>query len=153
VSQWFNGVFTSGWERIESLLNYNSLSPALNFRSAEVSDSEDEAETNPDAVVRASLINIKMQVGEIQLVLLLQLQPTSNHNVAITLQLYPTSNNFYLPEATELTVFSDDGEEFMKARARNNDNYVQLEFLGNPKENFVVVVSLNDSRIEQSFVI
>lgn len=53
----------------------------------------------------------------------------------------------------QLTVLDKSGAVFLEAQARSADNYIQLKFRGEPKEEFTVQVALHDACVKEHFVI
>lgn len=152
LSQWFTGIFESGWETIESLCNYQGLRPAYGFRSADTF--EQQAPNQPEAVTqRAKLIDLGIQIGKEPVMLIVEITPDVDEKTSIRLQLHPTGNQIYLPQGIQLTVLDGAGAVFLEAQARSADNYVQLQFRGETQENFSVRVTLNDISITEQFVI
>ena len=71
----------------------------------------------------------------------------------ILLQVHPGGGKTYLPPEVELIVLDDTGEVFLEAKSRQADNWIQLEFRGEPGERFSVKVALGDASIVENFVI
>ena len=154
LSKWFDHIFTTGWDTVESLINQNHLTTAFNFRSTKVIDSlKEEIQPTANKIIRARLLTLEPEAEKIPVVLLIKLQAISPTNININVQLYPGQKNFYLPESAKLTIIDEKQAEFMKAEARKKDNYIQLQFSGNVGETFTVVVSINNSYVEQYFTI
>jgi hypothetical protein len=152
LSQWFDNIFETGWQTVESLLNSTDLLPAFNFRGVELSD-EIENEPPQTDVRRARLIDLKLRLGESQVVLVVELKAESSQHTAIGLQVYPTGSQLYLPPELKLIVLDTSETVFMEAQARSADNYIQLQFSGQPGESFSVTVALEDASITEAFVI
>ena len=58
----------------------------------------------------------------------------------------------YLPREVQM-IMLDAGEVFLEARSRSADNWIQLEFSGEPGEQFSVKVALGYASIVEDFVI
>ena len=43
------------------------------------------------------------------------------------------------------------GKVFMQAQARSQDNFIQLQFSGQPKEKFSVQIALDDAELTEQF--
>ncbi len=152
LGQWFNNIFETGWETVESILNPEQLSPAFGFRNVELPDSDSpESSTADGSVIMAKLIDLGVQLGARNVVLLLEISEEENGKIAVTLQLHPNPNDIYLPEAMELKVLEASDTVFMQAQARSRDNYIQLKFTGQPEETFKVEIILDDIKYSETF--
>ncbi|MBD6616118.1 DUF1822 family protein [Komarekiella sp. 'clone 1'] len=152
LSQWFAGIFETGWQTIESLWNVPELRPAYAFRSTETV--EKNALNQPEAVTRrAKLIDWGIQILNQPVMLMVEITPETDQQTSIRLQLHATGNQIYLPPGVQLTVLDSSGEVFLEAQARKSDNYIQLQFRGAPTEQFSVKVALNDTSITEHFII
>ncbi|WYL96028.1 MAG: DUF1822 family protein [Gloeotrichia echinulata IR180] len=152
LSQWFAGIFESGWETIESLWNYQELRPAYAFRRGDTSD--EQAPNQVEAGTRrAKLLDLGIKIDNQPMMLIVEITPEVDQKTSIRLQLHPTGKQIYLPQGLQLTVLDESGAVFLDAQARSADNYVQLQFRGEIKERFSVRVALNDISITEQFVI
>jgi hypothetical protein len=88
-----------------------------------------------------------------QVILLLEMQVESPPQMQVGLQVHPGHGNPYLPPELELAVLELTGEVFMQAQARQADNYIQLQFSGEPGEHFKVRIQLNEAQYVEEFVI
>ena len=148
LKQWFDRAFTESWEAVESLLQPEQLTPAWGFRNAEVTDSED---FKTDRVQRAKLIDLGIQLSDRQVVLLVEVIAETEGTMGVTLQLHPQSEAIYLPQAITLKVIESSGSVFMQSQSREQDNYIQLQFSGQPGETFTVQVSWGDAEFTEQF--
>jgi hypothetical protein len=153
LGQWLDNIFTAGWSIVESLLNPEQLIPALRFRNIESVDFNSEQPELTNNVQRAKLINLGIQLKERPVVLLVDITPEANGNIAVTLQVHPSSNNTYLPETLTLRVIESSGQVFMEAQARSRDDFIQLQFSGELKELFTVQIALDDAELTEQFQI
>jgi Protein of unknown function (DUF1822) len=156
LGQWLDNIFTPGWSIVESLLNPEQLIPALRFRNIESFDSnseQSESTNETNNVQRAKLINLGIQLKNRPVVLLVDITPEVNDNIAVTLQVHPSSNDTYLPETLTLRVIESSGQVFMEAQARSRDNFIQLQFSGESKELFTVQIALDDAELTEQFQI
>ncbi len=152
LGQWLNNIFETGWSAAESLLNPEQLIPAFGFRRAELLESNlSESEIAKNRVSKAKLINLGLYFGERNLVLLVEIDAEENGNISVTLQVHPSPNDIYLPEGLELKVLESSDEVFMEAQARSRDNYIQLQFSGQPKEVFRVEIILDSIKFSEKF--
>ncbi|MBW4563396.1 MAG: DUF1822 family protein [Mojavia pulchra JT2-VF2] len=151
LSQWFTGIFESGWQTIEALWNFQGLKEAYAFRSPETFE---QPPNQQEAVTRrAKLIDLGIQIADQPVMLIIEITPQADQKTQIRLQLHPTGNQFHLPQDVQLTVLDESGSVFLEAQARSADNYIQLQFRGETKERFSVRVALYDNSITEHFVI
>ncbi|MUG91173.1 DUF1822 family protein [Scytonema sp. UIC 10036] len=146
LSRWFEGVYDTAWETIETFLQPNSNSLAFNFRSS--------SGIGVARVKRAKLIDLGMEIESQKVVLLVALIPETNQQVDIRVQLHPTHGEFYLPVNIKLALLLESGETIQEVQAREQDNYVQLKlFSGEVGECFTIQVTLDSYQITENFVI
>ncbi|MBW4509066.1 MAG: DUF1822 family protein [Scytonematopsis contorta HA4267-MV1] len=152
LGQWLNGLFETGWETLESLWNQPELRPAYAFRGGEnlVEKPTSNAE---NAIRRAKLINLGIQVANQTAILIIEISPQLNGQTSIRLQLHPTGTSVYLPEGVKLTIVDGSGAVFLEAEARSADNYVQLQLSGETGESFGIQVSLDGASVTENVVI
>ncbi|MEH2382961.1 MAG: DUF1822 family protein [Nostoc sp.] len=150
LSQWFAGIFEKGWQTIESLWNVPELRPAYAFRSPETLQLN--ALNQPESITkRAKLIDLGIQILNQPVMLIVQISPEKDQQTSIHLQLHATGNQVYLPPGVHLTVLDSSGTVFLDAQSRKSDNYIQLQFRGEPTEQFSVRVAMNDISITEHF--
>lgn len=150
LSQWFAGIFETGWQTIESLWNVPELRPIYAFRSTETV--ELNALNRPESITkRAKLIDLGIQILNQPVMLIVEITPEKDQQTSIHLQLHATDNQIYLPLGVHLTVLDSSGTVFLNAQSRKLDNYIQLQFRGEPKEQFSVRVAMNDTSITEHF--
>jgi hypothetical protein len=154
LSQWFSSIFALDWQSVENLLNPTELTPVFSFRSVDLGDRVDRQQAETESVVRrAKLLDLGIQLAEQKIVLLVELKAESSQKTEICLQVHPTNNLIYLPAELELTVLDDSGKVFMQAQARSADNYIQLQFNGQPGEYFSVKVATDRASVTEDFAI
>ncbi|MEM8829469.1 MAG: DUF1822 family protein [Cyanobacteria bacterium P01_G01_bin.19] len=152
LEQWFNNIFTPSWSTVESLLNPEQLTTAWSFRNAEFSPKNtSESESIKNNIQRAKLIDLGIQLGDRQVVLLVEITSEDSESIAVTLQVHPKPQNVYLPETLMLKVIESSGEVFMQAQARSQDNFIQLQFSGQPQERFTVKIVLDNAELTEEF--
>ncbi|MEH2400817.1 DUF1822 family protein [Nostoc sp.] len=150
LSQWFAGIFETGWQTIESLWNLPELRPAYAFRSIETLELNTLNE--PESITkRAKLIDLGIQILNQPVMLIVEISLEENQQTSIRLQLHATGNQIYLPPGVNLTVLDSSGAVFLNAQSRKLDNYIQLQFRGEPTEQFSVRVAINDISITEYF--
>ena len=152
LGQWLNDTFTEGWSTVESLLNPEQLTPSWGFRNTEFSPEQFSAlEEIKHRIQRAKLLDLGIQLGNRQVVLLIEITPEDNDSVGVILQVHPNQNDTYVPERLSLKVIEASGQIFMQAQARSQDNFIQLQFSGQPKEKFSVQIALDDAELTEQF--
>ncbi|MBN3911007.1 MAG: DUF1822 family protein [Nostoc sp. NMS1] len=150
LSQWFTGIFETGWQTIESLWNLPELRPDYAFRSTETL--ELNALNQPESITkRAKLIDLGIQILNQPVMLIVEISPEKDQQTSIHLQLHATGNQIYLPPGVHLTVLDSSGAVFLDAQSRKSDNYIQLQFRGEATEQFSVRVAINDTSITEHF--
>jgi hypothetical protein len=152
LSQWLENIFDTGWQTVETLLNPSEPDLAFSFRSAD-SAVLTEFEQPDVGVRRAKLIDLGMQLSSNPIALIVEVIPESEQRNTILLQVHPTGNQTYLPPLLQLTVLDEFGSSFLEAQARSADDYIQLQFNGQPGEQFSVKVALGDTSIMEDFVV
>ncbi|MEH2257378.1 DUF1822 family protein [Nostoc sp.] len=150
LSQWFAGIFETGWETIESLWNVPELRPTYAFRS--IGTLELDALKQPESITkRAKVIDLGIQIHNQPVMLIVEISPEKDQQTSIHLQLHATGNQIYLPPGVHLTVIDSSGAIFLDAQSRKSDNYIQLQFRGEPTEQFSVRVALDNTSITEYF--
>lgn len=145
LSQWFQDTFEAGWQAIDTVLN--PPEPGFAYRSYRQS-----ANRPANAISRAKLIDLGLQLANQPLALTVELSRNSDEQIDLCLQLYPTTEQF-LPANVRLTVLDETEAIFLEATARDADNYLQLQFSGIPGEPFSVQISLDNAQVMEQFVI
>lgn len=152
LNQWLVGIFDAGWQTVESLWNQPELRPGYAFRSGETLVQNDTNKTQA-LTKRAKLIDLGIQIANQPVILIVEIRPNTDQQTGIRLQLHPTGHQIYLIPGVQLTVLDESGAVFLETQARSADNYLQLQFRGEPAEQFSVKVSLNDASVTENFII
>ncbi|MBZ8182961.1 DUF1822 family protein [Oscillatoria salina] len=148
LSQWWEGVFESGWQAVEGLFTLSA--PNLAFRRT--------------CMRMGKLIELG---SECQLILVLTLVPETNDKVGINLQLYPARATKFaeattaiaknqaqtLPTELKLLVLTASGEVFREITPCEGDTFLQYEFAGQLGEEFSIKVTLLNASFSEAFVI
>lgn len=151
LSEWLQSpesLFIDEFETLESFLSKQQGNQIFRYASAPRSRSA-ETEKVAIAATRAR----KVQLTAHLLDLLVSCQRENEGIRDILLRLYPTGDNTYLPSGVQLIVLDESGDIFLEAQARSADNWIQLEFRGEPGERFSVKVGFDDDSITRDFVI
>lgn len=155
LSRWFQNTFEVGWQTLEALLSTEAANPAFSVRSVQQSQ-EIDVENPAVGVSGGKVIDLGMQLAGHPVALIVTLKPAElDEEMDIRLQVYPTGGQIYLPAGLKLLVLDDSGVPVpeLEANARSADNWIQLEFSGQPKERFSVKVAFGDISITEDFVI
>ena len=139
LGQWLQQVFEDAWLAVEEALGIEEASLAVGFRT--------------DGVKRAKLIDLGMQLGSHAVALILTIRPEADRSINILVQVHPIDDETYLPQHLKLVLFSTDGEILYKVSPRSTDNVIQIEFRGQPGEQFQIEVALGDVSVTENFVI
>jgi len=147
LSEWLDNIFTNGWQTVEALFGNTQTNLAYRFRSSGMNRG-----ANGDKIKRAKLIDLGIQLGNYSLALIVEIQSKADIT-NIHLQLHPASELTYLPPDVQLIVLDESGETFLSATSLSADNYIQLHFNGEAKEQFSVRIILGEAIITETFVI
>ncbi len=153
LKQWFEGVFAAPWQTVEALLLTEAANPAFSTRSTE--HRENDTLDPAASVSAAKVIDLGMQLAGHRVVLLVTLAAKADEEVDIRLRVRPTGFARYLPPGLQLIVLDEAGATCpeLQVQARSDDNWIQLEFSGEPGEQFSVKLALGDVNITEDFVI
>lgn len=160
LGQWLRNLSATGWQTVETLLGVTETDLALSFRSA---DNFRRLDSDPSetGVRLAKLIDLGIQLAGQPVALVVELRPEvdplrltpDRPKTGIRLQVHPTGHQTFLPPNLQLVVLDESAAIFLEARARNADNYIQLQFSGEPGEHFSVKVALDNQSVVEDFVI
>ncbi|MBD2038238.1 DUF1822 family protein [Leptolyngbya sp. FACHB-321] len=156
LSQWLQGIFEEGWEPIETLFSRVTTNPASSFRSFGDSLRRSNADHLFTETSRGKILDLGIQLAHTRVALLVTPMSTeSNEEISIRLQVYPANGQIHLPPGLQLTVLDEFSTAIpeLKAEARTEDNYIQLEFSGKLRERFSVEVAFGAASITEEFLI
>ncbi|MDY6938852.1 MAG: DUF1822 family protein [Cyanobacteriota bacterium] len=142
LSQWFDRMFATPWEAVETL-----FSSQLSSQYSEFGANFRNVGTQVRRGKRLDLARANQEVA-----LLVGLEPAKHPEIDISVHIYPMGNQSYLPRDLCLEVIDETGEAVMQARSRDSKN-IRLEFSGEPGEEFSVKVTLGDFSITEAFLI
>lgn len=141
LSNWFDNLVESSWEALEQFLSPRQLQFET-IRSGDIS--------------KGKLIDRTMLDDGFAVVLTLNQKPLTNGSVDIVLRIYPTNEQAHLPEDIKLRILCRDenGKEISRdTEAKNEDEWIQLHFTGEPSEEFAVEIVKGDVSVVENFVI
>lgn len=109
---------------------------------------------NASAGVRCGkVIDLGMQLGEIQVALVITLMPELDHKTNVYLRVYPLKGEKTLPPNLQMIVLDDKGEIVISTESRSVDNAIQVDFTGDREDNFIVKIALKNASIMEYFVL
>lgn len=141
-------IFSKVWLFLDELVEVHGV----NLLAARGGSRGEGNEGDRPAQARGRMIDLGIQLVRHPVALIVYFNPESNNKWNILLQLRPGGGQTYLPPEVQMIVL-DAGEVFLEARSRSADNWIQLEFSGQPGERFSVKVALGDASIVEDFVI
>ncbi len=136
LGRWFDNVFEAGWQAAQDILAPQTLTPAFWGTS----------------VKGAKFIDLKVNLVECKVILVISLMHEDQLQVAVRLQVYPQEQNLYLPADLQLQVISE-GEIFQEVVSRSQDQFIQCHFAANSGDRFTVSLGLGDTRVKENFII
>ena len=156
LRQWAQGIFAAGWELVETLLTPSRSDFAFRGES-DAGERPSSDLGSPDALQRAKRVelvgppSVTCEGTPDPLVLILELRPTVSGS-AVCVKVLPTVQAT-LPPNLQLAILDSAGESLIAAQSRLQDNGLQLQFEGDTGEEFAVLVTLEDARTTERFVI
>ncbi len=150
LSQWFEGTITEGWRSLQYLLNPEVQEFAFSFRGE---PRVPEADQHNAGIRKGKLLNLGVQLGEQQVILVVEIKPVEADRLKVLVQVHPANETLYLPPNLRLVILDEHTQIFLEAQAREADNFIQLSFRGQVGEEFGARVSLEDSVITEYFKI
>ncbi len=143
-------------QEIESTLNSpqyaQAFSPNLRYRFASTTRGRGADAESPKAKIRVVKL-VELGDQEAPLALINDIELEADEKRDILLQIYPTGESTYLPPDLQLIVLDHSGEVFLEAKSRTADNWIQLNFQGEPGETFTVKTVLGDDCFTEDYVI
>jgi hypothetical protein len=149
LSQWFHGIFETGWQSWETLWNQPDLLTNLGFRNYGISASQRKSLSINQ---RAKLIDLGTNIIPEKLVLIVEICPQSGGRTHIQLQLRSVSDRV-LPSGLKLAVLDGCETIFLELQVESSKNQMQLQFNGEAGEHFSLRVELNSCQFTEKFVI
>ncbi|MEL6495823.1 MAG: DUF1822 family protein [Cyanobacteria bacterium J06623_7] len=138
LHQWFTDFFTPDWQPVDLILA-GRITRSL-------------ATTNsPTTITRGKTIQWQLNSLNTEIILVLQISQQSSQAIDLSLQLYPGSNSDYLPTGLSVAIIDEINNPCMSARAKDTDDWMQLEFTCQPGEQFQIVLELAGVSIVEYF--
>ncbi len=147
LSNWFQNIFETGWQSLNSLINTESLNLTLAFRQREVAFRE-------VSVAGIKLIDLGIQLGNQSVAMLIGLTRENEQQVSIRVQLHPASGQTYLPPNIKLALVSLSGTTLQEFISRSQDNFIKLKRFTCPiGKSFKIQVGIDNFSIVEKFVV
>jgi hypothetical protein len=106
-----------------------------------------------DGIKRGKLIDIGAYLGDCQVILLVVIKPISEEKNSILVQVRPAGEQKYLPPDLKLILLDESGINCKVAVARNQDNFIQIQFNASNNDQFSIQLMLEDHSITEKFMI
>lgn len=145
LSQWFQNVFEAGWQTIEEILGTQAPFSLCNTRSV--------VQDIVERCIGVKLIEFGSSPANYPVALVVSITPEIDGKVNILLRIYSNDEQKYLPPSLQIIVLDELDDLFLEVKSKENDNWIQLEFLGERGDRFSVKVVLENNSITEYFVI
>ncbi|WP_414583056.1 DUF1822 family protein [Scytonema sp. PCC 10023] len=147
LSNWFQNIFDTDWQSLNTILNTESENLAFAFRQRELT-------VGGVSVNGVKLIDLGIQLGNHSVALLIGLTQEDEQKVGIRVQLHPYNGQTYLPPNIKLALLSSSGATLQEFRSRTQDNLIQLKRFTCPKrKTFKIQVTIDNFSITEDFVV
>ncbi|MGH8000918.1 MAG: DUF1822 family protein [Brasilonema sp.] len=147
LSNWFENIFDTGWQSLNTILNTELGNLAFAFRQNDIA-------IGGVSVEGVKLIDLGIQLGNHSVALLVGLTQKDEQKVGIRVQLHPCHGEIYLPPNIRLALLSSSGVNLQEFQSRSQDNFVQLKRFTCPKGKiFKIQVSIENFSITEDFVV
>ncbi len=145
LSQWFQNLFTEGWQPVDALLDTHLGNLAIDLRSYSPARKLSEK--------GGKLIDLGMQIGAKRVVLLLAISHEPEQKIGVLVQVHPTGTEQYLPVNLKLLLL-ESGNNLLEIKSRNKDCFIQLNhFKCLPGSEFSIKLVLNEFSITEEFLV
>ncbi|XGV98370.1 MAG: DUF1822 family protein [Leptolyngbya sp. BL-A-14] len=143
LSQWFQNVFDTTWEAIDTLINPDSPF-AFNIRQTQA--------PTESLIRRVKQVRVRTQTVDQRLLLVLTLGAATDSRVEVQVQLYPVEGD-RLPVNLRLAMLSTTRTVVQSVQAREQDDYIQLKrFKCAAGTRFELQIALGDFCFREEFV-
>ncbi len=145
--QWLDGIFETGWQPVEEILNFEQLEISSSYRDSK------NISFHSVRISRGKKIDLGMGLVEESVALVVswlsETSETESDNIRI--RLYPIGGKTYLSPGVKLIVMDESGEELMDVESRDGDNFIQFKLYAERGEKFSIAVALREARITEEF--
>lgn len=149
IIDWFQGLFDSVWQEIETLLV--NPQPQFAWKSANRSTISNPS-SNQTEVRRGKAIDLSDYLPNCQVALVVTIWQETENKTNIRLAVYPITG-MYLPQFLKLVVLDETGNIFKEIESRSIDNFIQFEIYGDAGEHFSAQVVFAELVVTENFVI
>jgi hypothetical protein len=147
LGEWLQGRFTFPWQTGEPLLSSSQIADA--WRSLPLSNSLQSCSFDVNGM---KVLDLDLQPGEKQVVLLFSLKSISATEVSIGIQILPGGDRDSLPQEMQVRVLNDDDYEIGQATGANTKT-IHLQLNGQHGERFSLEVNCGDRYYRERFEI
>jgi hypothetical protein len=146
LCQWLETTFTKGWYGLDTLLSQQGRNLAVQFRK--------DMALNEVTIKGAKLIDLGMELGSSEFILLVGISPKIDDKYNIRVQIHPDRGDIYLPSQVKLILLSSSGTILQEVVSRSFDHYIQLKRFKSPVgTNFTIQVAHGNVIIKEEFVL
>ena len=138
LRRWLDNIFTSDWQPIDIVM------------AGRITRSLTTANSGT-TITRGKKIQWQIDNLDREVILAIAITEQSNQAIDLCLQLYPGNSN-YLPAGLSIEIIDCRDRVCMSAQAKNNDDWIQLEFTCQQEE-FQIVLELDGVRMVEYFFV
>lgn len=146
--QWFEGIFAPEWQPVELLL----AGRLLRTVSSPPRESE-AAETAAKSISRGKLLGFDGDESQQSVILIVKTTERSPEETHICVGVYPLREGDRLPSQLQVTILDASKASCLAARAKDADDWIQLEFSCTPQESFSTQVTLGEVSLVEQFTV
>jgi hypothetical protein len=144
LPQLLAGEMSSGWQRVEDLLETQRWKLAMAFMAA--------PQTHLKRVTVAKLLNLGLQLGTESVILLVTPTVEQGGDFGVRVQVHPRGSQRYLPAQLTLGLLNPSGQMLERVISGATDNFVQLPYFKcAPHEDFGIEVGLDSIAVTEFF--
>ena len=134
LGNWFQEMFTGGWQTVDDLFTDSTLTPV--FRNSAISGGK------------------KIAIGEnITIILMVRITQSSLSKRDVIIEILPTSSQIYLPRLLQTKIIDAEGFAVIEATTRDDTKNIEFDFSGQTGEAFSVQLLCGDRAIQENFII
>jgi hypothetical protein len=151
LHQWLQNQVDQGWQLIESLLN----PPQLAYASRSRQRRGDNASRGVPEITasRGRMIDLSTATTARSVILTVDVMQVSDSQTTLQVRVFPTGDRSHLFPALQLAILDQLHQTYEVVTAQEMDEYIQLQFNGEPQERFSVRLTLDDVSVTETFVI
>lgn len=153
LRRWFDGAIAAGWQTIEELLSPEQIELAFGLGRGAAEEAIANFASPNLAIIRGRTIDLGMQLERESLALVLVAALADNSEIELLAQVHPQKEKTHLPAGAKLILRDESGNTILEAESRELDNYIQLQFTGEPGDRFTITVALGEAAIVHNFTV